>query len=93
MKKKEVIPITHKLIYQKLFERYKHEPIKRMDALQIVKAYRIQKKYCDLVIKEMENLNMIKVIGFNKGLKIILGKNNFNLDNTSKIYHDLGLWE
>jgi hypothetical protein len=84
------IPLMYFCIHERLQGKFKNSEFTRKEFGWLFgKVYPIDKRLRNPVIKELQNFNLIRSIGSNK---FVVLKNNFNLNNTSKIYRSVGLY-
>ena len=85
------IPLIYLLMHKRLKDKmFKKKCLEVKEAFGMFGfTYHINKKYNYPILKELENFKLIKRI--NKTQLVVL-KNGFNINNTSKIYKSVGLY-
>ena len=87
---KEQTPLIYLCIHKRLEDKYQNELFKLKDLFSILgRIYHINKKFHYAVLKELENLKLMKRINQHT-VKML--KCNVDLENTSKIYKKVGLF-
>jgi hypothetical protein len=86
-----IIPMAwYYYIHQELKKRFGEFPQKLKDIKRnLIYSHRIPKQLVPVILKEMEKLNLIKV----KSESCTINKCCYSImNNTSKLYHKVGLW-
>jgi hypothetical protein len=90
IKKEQKIPCVFYLyLHSKIFEKSKGEDIKLNEVISYLFEWHIPKQIRYLIIKEMERLKLLKI---NERYLIELNKPQFNIEETSKYYSQMGLF-
>lgn len=86
----ERINLIYLLIHKRLHEKFKEEEIKLEELFKVIcKVHGINKQYRYLVLKELEEMKLVKRINSNyiKTLPPLI-----NLDESSKLYQSIGMY-
>jgi len=91
--KKEQIDLVYLFLHQKLREKAYGNFINKKDAVMFLShSFRIPKKLGYAVIKELEIFELIKKVpSQGDGLNLEILESNFDVSNTSDVYHRVGL--
>jgi len=81
--------IIHFVIQQKLWDKSRMGNMRIKKAIEIIRMfYHVNKRFTIVLIKELENLNLIKRLDRHN---LIIHPCKFNWDNTSEVYNNVGL--
>lgn len=88
----ERTPLMYLIIHEALIRNYKFRNISKVELFNIFSRYfRVKKVFWHVVLKEMENYNLI-IYHLGRHPYIEINKPVVNLENTSHIYKSVGLF-